>query len=266
MTKFKVTATIPVGNYANVQPEIEVEAETYELAQAEAMGKLEAIWRQYGVVPLNKQNGERKLVDCFVGGQIYYDGAAHVYSNEAGETYLSGSTYAKQFEKEFDAKAISEALAKKFKVSAQDILDMWQLKSEISMGLGTALHGAMELFGKYDGLATTMEKTTSLHTSPMVMNAVELFYKGKEKEKAVYEVFIADHAQKHAGQVDRLIITGDKECIIEDFKTGEVEKRLPVYYKQLEFYKGIMESHGWVATTRISYWDGKKWTYYQEES
>ena len=50
---FKVRAVIPVKQYGNIQPEIEVVAPTYELAVAFAMPKIEELWKTYAERPIN---------------------------------------------------------------------------------------------------------------------------------------------------------------------------------------------------------------------
>jgi hypothetical protein len=50
---FKVRAVIPVQQYGNIQPEIEVFAPTYELAVAFAMPKIEELWKTYAERPIN---------------------------------------------------------------------------------------------------------------------------------------------------------------------------------------------------------------------
>lgn len=263
MMKFKIGATIPTVQYGNLMPEIEVEADTYEEAYALVMPKIEAIWNEYAEDGKQLKISERKKLEAFVGGEIYFDEKNHVYTNDKGEIYLSGSQYAKQFEKPFDVDNISQAMAKKFDVPVEDLVAMWKLKSEVSTTFGTALHKALELYGRYDGLAKAIDRTTNLHDHPIIKKAVEGFYEGREKEKAEYEVLVVDHANKRAGQIDRLLITGDKKCRVQDFKTNAtIEKNLEVYSHQLKFYSEILEAGGWTVEGReIFHWNGEWKTY-----
>lgn len=266
--KYTVTAVIPTVQYGNIQPSIEVEAESFDQAQAMVMPHIEELWSVYADKPLVKQtSGDRKLIQAFVGGSIYYDDLTHTYTNEAGDVYMSGSQYAKSLEKPFDKDRIAQAMATKWGVDAQAVKGMWQLKSDVSTGFGTAIHAALELYGKYDGLATQMEKTTSLHDHPVIKKAVESFYEGRKDEKAEYEIMIVDHQAKRAGQIDRLLITGDKKCRVQDYKTNaDITKSLDSYWVQLKFYAGILEANGWkVEGLDIFHWDGQ-WKEYKEES
>jgi hypothetical protein len=263
--KYTISSTIPVVQYGNIIPSIEVEAETFEEARTLVLPEIEKLWAKYSEKPLPSKS-KRKLIQAFVGGNIYYDDDAHVYTNQKGEVYMSGSQYAKSLEKPFDLERISQAMADKFGVEAKDIKDMWALKGEISTGFGTAIHKALELYGRFNGLATSIEKTTHLHDQPIIKKAVESFYEGRENEKAVNEVFIVDHEAKQAGQIDRLLLTGDKKCRVQDYKTNaDIKKSLPTYWVQLEFYAGILEANGWtVEGNDIFHWNGEWETYSKE--
>src|ERR1019366_3294626 len=114
--KVKLTATIPTAQYANISPEIEVEAETYEQALEIAESRLTEIWNKYvepGKELKAKDTGNRKLIKCFAGGEIFYDEATHTYTNEAGKVYLSASQYAESLKKPFDKLKIANLTAKR---------------------------------------------------------------------------------------------------------------------------------------------------------
>lgn len=208
----------------------------------------------YGEKPMSVSSGVTVRLTDFFGNEIDYDVQNHVYSWK-GEVYLSGSQYAKQFEKPFDKDKISAAMAKRDGIDPQTLLDQWELNGEVSRGFGTALHGALELFGKYG----------KLHDYPFIKDAVQRFYEA-HTEKAEYEVLIIDHAKKHAGRIDRLVILGDKLGRVEDYKTNSElkEDKLNVYWKQLEFYGGILVANGWkVAPPVIHHFNGS-WKEYKK--
>lgn len=262
MTKVVLRAVIPVAQYANMQPEIEAEADTYEEAMAIAEDRMARFWNKYVENDKKLATTTGTKLTAFVGGEINYDPITHTYTNDAGEVYLSGSQYAKKFEKPFDAQAIASKMAAKYGVQASDITKMWELKARTSREFGTALHSALQLYGQYDGLAKALERDTHLHDHPVVKMAVEGFYEGREGEKAEYEIFVVDHAAKRVGQIDRLLITGEKKCRVQDYKTNAAmtPDKLKVYWEQLKFYGGIMEAAGWtVEDYDIFAWDGQ-WT------
>lgn len=272
--KFKLTATIPVGNYANIMPELEVEAPTYETAKDEAFARLDEVWAQYGVVPLNKNSTPqtatisptRKKIQAFVGGEIYFDPTTHIYDNENGQIYLSGSSYANQFRKPFNKTAIAGAMAKKAGCDPQTIIDMWELKGEVSRDFGNAIHKSLQLYETHRELASLLEKTSNLHDHPIIKKAVMSFVDAHKDEIVQSEALVVDHKAKHAGRIDRLLITGDKQCRVQDFKTNAtIEKELEVYWKQLEFYQHILEAGGWIVEgLDIFHFDGTWKTYSKE--
>lgn len=212
--------------------------------------------KAYGVnveIEYEKQTVERtsttRRVTDFFGNEIDYDPVSHVYSWN-GEIYESGSQYAAKFDKPFNKELIAGKMAKKYGVEAKDIIAMWELNGNTSMQFGTAIHSALELYGKHRDLAKALERDSALHSHPTLRRIVESFYEGREDEKAHYEIFVVDHQAKRAGQIDRLLINGENDYTVQDFKTGAELKpdKLNVYWKQLRFYSGILEANG--ATTR----------------
>ena len=248
-----ITAHIPVQSYGFI--------ELTDLPDDPA--EVERLYNRYAEKPIKLVSGSRVKLEAFVGGSIYYDEEKHEYTNEAGEVYLSGSTYAHSFEPPFDQQGIAAAMAKKYGVPADDIVKMWEMKAEISRGLGTALHAAMELYGRYDGLAVQMGKSAN-HDNPMVMEAVKQFYAAHPNDKTEHEIVVVDHGMKRAGRIDCLVITGEKRCIIRDWKSDVViAKKLPTYGKQLNFYRAIMENASWVVEgMEVDHWTGNGWVKY----
>ena len=253
----KLTAHIPTEQYGFMEVSGDLEDQS----------EVERLYNHYAETPINFTPTNRKLIQAFVGGEIYYDDLTHTYTNEAGEVYLSGSQYANQFKKPFNKQAIAGKMASRYGVESKDIIDMWELKGEVSRGFGTAMHASLELYGKYNGLATALERDTAMHDHPVIKTAVTAFYEGRDKEKAVYEVMVVDSNAKRAGQIDRLLITGNKRCRVQDYKTNaDITKDLDVYWKQLEFYADILTAGGWVVEgLDIFHWDGTWKTYTKGE-
>src|ERR1035441_1834353 len=106
--KVKLTATIPVAQYADLRPEIEVEADSYEEAFAEGEQYIRKFWNKYVVSGKELPDmGNRVKLEAYVGGFVWYDKDTHTYTNESGEVYLSGSVYSDQFKKPFDKQQIA---------------------------------------------------------------------------------------------------------------------------------------------------------------
>lgn len=265
--KIKLGAVIPTVQYGNLQPEFEVEADDPIVAVASLEELIQNLWDKYGERPLVAKTSKGKLLKAWVGGEIYYDDVMHTYTNESGDVYLSGSVYASSFEKPFDTASIAEKMSVKSGVSSEDIIKMWDMKRDISNGFGTAIHAAMELYGKYSKHSESFDKDYHLHDHPVIKNAVESFYEGRSKEVALYEALVVDHARKYAGQIDRVVKEGDV-YFIEDFKTNAKLKsdKLKNYWKQLSFYASIVEASGLkVGGLRIHHWNGDGWKTYEHE-
>lgn len=252
----KIKAHVPTQQYGF----IEITGEPEDKAE------IERLYNEYAETPIQFKSGNRRLLKAWVGGSVYYDDIKHEYTNEAGEPYLSGSKYAQLGEPEFDTVAITEKMSKKYNVPAQDIAKMWEMKRDISNGFGTAIHAALELYGKYEKYTGIFDKEHHLHDHPVIKQAVLAFYKDR-KEDALYEALVVDHKRKYAGQIDR-VVKEDGLYYIEDFKTnGELKPdKLKNYWKQLSFYASIVEASGLrVGGLRIHHWNGGEWKTYTSE-
>lgn len=271
--KVQMTAVIPTAQYANVQPTVEVEADTFEEARDIALQRIQSVSAMVSNTPLSVQYaaGEPAQVtkpalpqiEAFTGGTLGYDDATHTY--EPG--YLSGSAFSHKYIAPFNREAISAAFANKHGVDQQEVLDMWSCNGEASTSLGTAIHAALELYGKYLDLSMTTKGTeeSALHKNPLLKKVVDVFYKGRENEKAIYEPLVVDREQKLCGFIDRLLIVDEAKKIVrvQDYKTNpDIHKKksilapfkgviegteLGAYWLQLSFYAYILEKAGWTV-------------------
>lgn len=295
MVKFALTATIPVYQYANLQPTIETEAETFEQAKSEALQQMKQIWDQVaeggkkletGTTPQPNNAAWAVKVCDFTANEVLMDEANHTYQDTQGNKYLSGSSFAHRYEKPFDAKSIGTAYASKHGVDVKDILSMWQTNAEASTSLGTAIHAALELYGKYLQLSekTKGSSESALHKNPILAPIVTQFFAGREKEEAMYEAFVVDTDKHLCGFIDRLLIVDKEKKIVrvQDYKTNpDINKKkqvlapfkdivegtsLGLYWLQLSFYAYILTQAGYtVEGLDIFNYDGKKWVTYTHD-
>lgn len=206
-----------------------------------------------------------ELVKDIFGNEIFYDDASHQYTNALGEIYLSGSKYAEQFEKPFPKEQISNAMARKNGLGdggAKEIQEMWELKALASASFGTAIHAALELYGRFKQLAESVGKETHLHDNTVLGQAVTSFYEEHpDVSNARYECLVVDHAKKRAGRIDRIEINEDKSVYITDFKTNsDIKKSLSKYWLQLSFYAAILKANGVkVKGLKIYHYADNKW-------
>lgn len=211
----------------------------------------------------------KRCLDIF-GNEIFYDDEHHCYMNSLGEVYLSGSAFASQSEKPFRADIISKAVANKYELGkngANDLQEMWKLKAEVSTSLGTSIHAALELYGRFKGLCEKIGKETYLHDNPVVREVVEAFYEEYPcVDNTAYEALVVDHGKKRAGRIDRIERLEDGVWIT-DFKTNVyIEKDLPKYWLQLSFYAAILKANG-IETRglKIYHYNAPKWDTYEHD-
>lgn len=289
LAKVTLGATIPVAQYANLQPVIEAEGETIDAAMDAALRHIKDLWDRTAEKPLTiDRNAEspsgREVLRCRVSGaEVLFDPVAHTYHDKSsGNRYLGGSTFASSFEAPFVSEVIAEKMAAKHGVEAKDILAMWALNAEASSTLGTAVHAALQLYGEYLELSQGVKGTdeSALTKNAVLRPIVEAFFTEERKaQKAFYEEFVADSRTLRCGLIDRLVV-GDNGLWVEDFKTNASLKKpttvlepfkdvvedtkLGIYYLQLSFYAHILMAHGRVVEgLRIHHWDGGGWVTYE---
>lgn len=265
LLKYTLTAVVPVAQYANLQPSVEVEAETLEEAQEMVLPYIEEFFNKYsekakiGAEKRAISKGRVLLKDYF-GNEIFYDDATHEYTNSLGEVYLSGSRFAA--EEPFDGDYWASEFVKKYGLKEDDkqrILAMWDTNGNASASFGTALHAAIELYGQYHDIADVIdidlktnkrkkldaktEKNSAMSKLPYLKDVVTSFFTQERlSEVAQYEVLVIDHKNKRAGRIDRLVILEDGSLEIRDMKTNNkiLKPERDIYTKQLSFYGDIL--------------------------
>lgn len=277
--KYTISATIATAQYSNIVPSIEVEAESLEEAERIVLPYIESLSARYAeagkeLTARGSQGKKRKLVSPLDGGYVFFDEENHVYTDSNGKVYKSGSTFAEDFKTPFNKDMIAKNCEKSWGMTAGEILDMWDLNGNNASGFGTAMHGALECYGKYG--PRVADKALPKH--PFIKKVVEDFFKDRKAENALYEPLVVDMEGLRCGQIDRLVIL-DKEkktCIIEDYKftmgirEEKKEKQLKAPFDelppcdlsknqvQLSFYADILRKLGWtVEKLRIHNWIGE---------
>ena len=271
--KVTLGATIPIAQYANLQPSFEVEGKTVDEAMDTAIAIMRRVWNQVSDKPLNVRELETVVeyippttvdLTCWASGNVVqFDPVAHKYS--PGD-WLSGSAFAGKYTPDFPAEMIAGKMAAKtFDVEPAEILAMWALNAEASSTFGTAVHAALELYGRYLATSHAVKGTneSALTKNPILRPIVEAFFAGREGEVAVYEAFVADPVLRHCGQIDRLLITGPRTVRVQDFKSNATlddketikapfkgmvaSTKLGAYWLQLSFYAHILIRLGYTV-------------------
>lgn len=266
MITVKIGATIPTVQYGNIMPEIEATGETYEIAMAVAMEKIQALWDKYGERPLVNKKGDFQILDTFTGEKIQYDPVAHVYLTMAGDKMLSGSEYKKLFDKPFDTALLSGKVGKKYNVDPAVIAAMWKANSKISTTFGNSLHYAMEQWFKYRDASCGEEKQYNLAKPLFLRDAVQSF--PLKDAHVIPEVLLSNTEHKMAGQTDGLVVTdlAAKQGYLIDYKSdADIADNLSGHFKQLSFYAKILSLNGW-SVGKVVVWNYTDvWTPYESE-
>lgn len=255
--------TIPVTGlqYTDVRPVIAGDTleDIIEGAQsvAEAVGNTKLVERLSGqekplTAPLTSSQS-------ILGDGVLFNKEDHTYTKD-GKQYLSGSTFAHMFEKDFPRDAIAQKVADRDGKDTEDVLAGWDAKGEISLKYGTLIHKCMETFIKYN----------ELPSNEYLKNIVEDWAEQNDHKTFESEVFVQDDAHQLCGVID--LIQG---AAILDFKTGDIHQkiqhtlgkewpsdRLSLYTLQLNFYKYICEQNGEKIKELGIWWlNGEHWEY-----
>ena len=252
--------TIPVTGlqYTDVRPVIAGDTleDIVQGAQsvAEAVGNTKLVERLSGQEkPLT---GPLMSSQSILGDGVLFNKEDHTYSKN-GKPYLSGSTFAHMFEKEFPRDAIAQKVSDKNDVPVEDVLAGWDAKGEISLQYGTLIHKCIETFNKYG------ETPNNEYLKSIVEDWVEV-----SDDAYLSEEFVQDDAHQLCGVIDLL---GEHE--IADIKTGDIHQkiqhnmgkdwpndRLSLYTLQLNFYRYIIEQNGGKINKLAIYWlNGEHW-------
>lgn len=258
-----IRATIPTVQYGNLQPEVTVTAPTYEEAKTIALARIQDIWDAYGEKPLAKKSGDFKIIETFTGEKIKYNADTHIYTDMDGNKLISGSEYKKSFDKPFDTALLSGKVSTKYGVPAETVAAMWKANGRISTTFGSAIHYALEQWFKYKDSACA-DKEYNLPKHPFLRNIVQTF--PLRDQNVLPELMVSCVAEKMAGQIDGLVVTGEKEGFLIDYKSdADIKKNLDGHFKQLSFYADILRRAGWSISGLVVYNYTTKWEAFESE-
>lgn len=244
-----ITATIPVSgqSYTDLRPTISAETIEEYREQLAEVGRLAG---NEAFVNRMSQNRAGKVKIVTEQGDLFFDPIAHTYEDADGNQFMTGSTWAKQFEKPFDPQTIAPKVAEKKLSTADKVIEGWNLKSEVSLSYGTTVHKALECGIKYD------ELPNNPHLATLVQDYLDMTH----EDEQVSELFVVDFTNRMCGTIDVLVNKGNKRVIIRDFKTGDIYKKITLtpeakelwpdleskmvslYQLQLSFYAHILTS------------------------
>ena len=257
------------GDAAQVADEVKEEitfrfhipTQTYGFLELEggigAIKEAEVLYNRYAEYPLKFSKGIFEEFETFTGEKIRYNEATHEYTDTLGNKLISGSQYKKSLEKPFPMEEILPKMEKKYGVPAQTIKEMWALNSQTSQLFGKALHSAMEQWFVHKNNGT--EKDYHIPKHPFLKEAVMTF--PLKEANAVAEKLISAVGAGMVGRIDLLTITGEKEGVVEDYKSdADIGKSVDGHFNQLSFYAEILKEHGWkIPMVRVWNYAGNGW-------
>ena len=260
-----ITATIPVTgqSYTDLRPTVSADSpEEYRELLAtvgELAGNTKFVERMRGQVgEQTGLSGAPVSSQSILGDGVLFNKEDHTYSKN-GKPYLSGSTFAHMFEKEFPRDAIAQKVATRDEKKVDDVLAGWDSKGEISLQYGTLIHKCIETWCQYG------EVPNNEYLESIVEDWEEVF--GNDPID-FNELFIQDDVHQLCGVADAV---GD--YTLYDWKTGDIHQkishtlgkdfpndRLSLYTLQLNFYRYIIEQNGGKINHLVIGWlNGEHW-------
>lgn len=247
-----ITATVPCTGiqYCDLRPTISAETIEEYREQLVEVGRLAGNEQFVNRMEQNKAGKTRIVTDQ---GSLYFDPVAHEYTDEDGNKFWTGSTWAHQFVKDFDPQFVAKKVADKKLTTVDKVIEGWDMKGEVSLLYGTTVHKALECGIKYG------ELPNHPHLATLVQDALDLIH-GAD---VVSEQFVCSFKDKMCGTIDCLINEGNKKVRIIDFKSGDIYKKttltdqakelwpelkaqmISVYQLQLSFYAHILTQLGY---------------------
>lgn len=273
LDRLEIGATIPCGQYQNIQPRIELKYVEHEEGIEFGMGLIREFFAKYSERgPLVEKSAETVKVKSFNENvEIDFDPVKHQYFYN-GNRLISATSWLKQYTKPFDAHTIATACAKSWDVEADSILRMWDSNKDIAADLGKLIEAAIQHYDLYRDMGAKISEKNkkpnpAMPKHPILKKIVEDFIALPTAEgEIIPQAIITDVQTLRMGIADRLIVTGDKEGIIEDYKVNidaEVEdkndklaapfdslpaNKLSKYQLQMSYYADMLKKSGWNIT------------------
>lgn len=272
LKEFTVKATIPTGSYANIQPEITVEAESMGEAESFVMPQIQKMFQEFSDAPLKSRGVTEKLKSFNEEIELDFDRVNHIFTYQ-GKRLESASGFTSRHTKPFDKLGISKTCEKSWEVPQGDILELWESNGEVAANFGTAVHAVLEHYFKRRALGRKILEKSKKTVNPALPNhpflqelvqGLELL--DTEEGIEMQELLITNVEKGMCGLVDKLkILDMDKKiCRVQDYKiTYEVEKigdklltpfdtlpanKLSKYQIQLSIYASMLQLSGWTVT------------------
>lgn len=209
---------------------------------------------------------------------IYFDEENHRAYNKDGKELLSGSRLESKYHPEVDFRYPAKAIAKKTGVFESDIMDMWDIKRDLSAEHGTMVHKALEVchiylnkIDKMDDMLEEDKRFERILPSDLAI-IVDEYFKFREKItpgflKHLIKVEARIKYEGLTGIVDNIEWTDDGFYIYDYKVTSEVKQikfgtfKDYKYTLQQNLYRYILEkvTGKKCLGMNLLVWDGVMW-------
>lgn len=213
-----ISAVVPVTgqSYTDLRPTVSADSidEYRELLATvgELAGNEQFVKRMRGQVeaqnPLTEPLSASREV---LGDGVLFNKEDHTYTKN-GLPYLSGSTFAHMFEKEFPKEIVATKLAEKEGREVSEVLEGWDAKGQISLDYGTLIHKCIETYIKHGATPTNQ------YLADIVDDWIDVF----DGEIESSEMFVQDDLHQLCGVVD-----GFGDGVLYDWKGLALDTPIP---------------------------------------
>jgi hypothetical protein len=171
----------------------------------------------------------------------YYDEAHKYFIGE--QQLISGTGFISLYKEKFDSEGMAEKVAKKKKISKQEVLDDWEFKGDFSRTKGTLLHKIAEDYWNNKVFPIDYSVYDERFGEGLMQERLEAckkmfldFY--TESKDSLYpialELVVGDAELGIAGQIDGLFWSDKRnEIIIIDYKTNKEINEFSKYRKRM---------------------------------
>ena len=215
----------------------------------------------------------KKIVPDIGEGHVYFDEENHRYFDEQGNQMISGSRLEEMEVGPTDMTYPAEAMAKSTGIPKQKILDIWSTNGDLSAAFGTVVHNAFEFYIKnmveiqhYDFVKERQHSATNWLPNT-VGHIVDKYLRNVyDLVNSRSEVFV--RYGKYCGYIDHLIMTGENDVDLRDFKIINSIKKVKTksygtitkYSVQASLYASILEANGYnVNSITLDTYNGEDW-------
>lgn len=152
---------------------------------------------------------------------MLFDKETHEYSFD-GIDYTSVTRYLKELRPPFEKEIIAKMISKKSGRDYDDIIEEWDLKGQVAVNYGNAIHDAIHLWIRYGEMPKAKE----------LIDVVEKFKQLPLNHAGLYsEIIVYCPERKLAGTVDIFEKVGESLNVI-DIKTSTDIKKQRGYFKE----------------------------------